>query len=259
MSDLTLANSQYQSGALDTATTLVDNVDDVMAQHVNGPNSGIIQIETILGNGPTLKGNKADLATRLGIQMDADGNLCPIGSILMYGGSSAPTNWLLCDGSAVSRTTYLNLFNIISTTYGVGDGSTTFNVPDLRGRVAVGVGTGTGGGASGTGLPTGGSALTAIARGTWKGTEDAVNISHTHTLTDPGHLHREKINGNDAFQEAATGTNAGITDGTSNARDGTLLENTGTNTTGITMSTDGVSGTGLNIAPVLGLNFIIRT
>src|SRR3990172_4438848 len=153
MSDLTLANSQYQSGALDTATTLVDNVDDVMAQHVNGPNSGIIQIETILGNGPTLKGNKADLATRLGIQMDADGNLCPIGSILMYGGSSAPTNWLLCDGSAVSRTTYLNLFNIISTTYGVGDGSTTFNVPDLRGRVAVGVGTGTGGGASGTGLP----------------------------------------------------------------------------------------------------------
>lgn len=53
--------------------------------------------------------------------------------------SSAPTGWLLCDGSAVSRTTYAALFSAIGTTYGTGDGSTTFNVPDLRGRVPMGV------------------------------------------------------------------------------------------------------------------------
>lgn len=51
----------------------------------------------------------------------------------------APTGWLLCDGSAVSRATYKALFEAIATTYGAGDGATTFNIPDLRGRVPVGV------------------------------------------------------------------------------------------------------------------------
>jgi microcystin-dependent protein len=54
--------------------------------------------------------------------------------------STAPTGWLLCDGSAVSRTTYATLFGAIGTTYGVGDGSTTFNVPDLRERFPLGAG-----------------------------------------------------------------------------------------------------------------------
>lgn len=54
-------------------------------------------------------------------------------------GSADPDgNWLLCDGRAISRTTYAALFVLISTTYGVGDGSATFNIPDFRGRVAVG-------------------------------------------------------------------------------------------------------------------------
>lgn len=57
--------------------------------------------------------------------------LMPTGSILPYSGSSAPTGFLLCDGSAVSRTTYADLFDVIGTTYGSGDGSTTFNVPNL--------------------------------------------------------------------------------------------------------------------------------
>ena len=60
------------------------------------------------------------------------------GFIQMYAGSTAPTGWLMCDGTAVSRTTYADLYAVIGTTYGTGDGSTTFNVPDLRGRVAVG-------------------------------------------------------------------------------------------------------------------------
>lgn len=62
----------------------------------------------------------------------------PSGTVAMFAGASAPTNWLLCDGSAVSRTTYANLFAAIGTTFGSGNGTTTFNVPDLRGRVAVG-------------------------------------------------------------------------------------------------------------------------
>ena len=62
----------------------------------------------------------------------------PIGAIQAYGGEVAPNNWLICDGSAVSRTTYAELFAVIGTTYGTGDGSTTFNLPDLRGNVAIG-------------------------------------------------------------------------------------------------------------------------
>lgn len=65
------------------------------------------------------------------------------GVIKMYAGTTAPLGWLMCDGSAVSRTVYAKLFHVIGTTYGEGDGSTTFNVPDLRGRTPVGVGTGT--------------------------------------------------------------------------------------------------------------------
>lgn len=70
-------------------------------------------------------------------------NIPPSGLISMFGGSSTPIGWLLCDGSAVSRSTDANLFSVISTTYGAGDGSTTFNVPDLRSRVVVGTGSGT--------------------------------------------------------------------------------------------------------------------
>ena len=62
----------------------------------------------------------------------------PSGSIIVYAGSSAPTGWLFCDGSAISRSTYATLFGIISTSYGVGDGSSTFNLPDIRGRVVAG-------------------------------------------------------------------------------------------------------------------------
>lgn len=67
----------------------------------------------------------------------------PIGSITPFAGSTAPTNWLLCDGSAVSRTTYSALFAVIGTTYGAGDDTATFNLPDLRGRTAIGAGIGT--------------------------------------------------------------------------------------------------------------------
>lgn len=62
----------------------------------------------------------------------------PAGVLSPYAGSAAPSGWLLADGTAVSRTTYSALFTAISTTYGVGDGSTTFNLPDMRGRAPFG-------------------------------------------------------------------------------------------------------------------------
>ena len=64
----------------------------------------------------------------------------PAGMVAPYAGSTAPTGWLLCDGTAVSRSTYAALFAAIGTTYGSGDGSTTFNVPDTRGIFISGVG-----------------------------------------------------------------------------------------------------------------------
>jgi len=60
------------------------------------------------------------------------------GEIRLWSGSTAPTGWLICNGAAISRTTYATLYGITGTLYGVGDGSTTFNVPNLKGRVPVG-------------------------------------------------------------------------------------------------------------------------
>lgn len=61
----------------------------------------------------------------------------PVGTITGYAGATAPSGWLLCDGSAVSRTTYAELFGVVGTTYGSGDGSTTFNVPDSSGFIIL--------------------------------------------------------------------------------------------------------------------------
>lgn len=63
----------------------------------------------------------------------------PIGAVIAYSGSNEPSGWLICDGRAISRTSYSSLFNVIGTTYGAGDGSTTFNLPDYRDRVPVGL------------------------------------------------------------------------------------------------------------------------
>ena len=68
----------------------------------------------------------------------------PIGTITPFGAASIPSGWLECNGAAVSRTTYADLFAVIGMTYGSGDGSTTFNLPDFRGRASVGQGTGSG-------------------------------------------------------------------------------------------------------------------
>lgn len=99
------------------------------------------------------------------------------GDLKPSGIATVPAGWLACDGSAVSRTTYAALFAAIATAYGPGNGSTTFNVPDLRGRMPMGSGTGLGAGTAGaSGTSPAGGALTARVAGAWGGVE-------THTLT----------------------------------------------------------------------------
>ena len=70
-------------------------------------------------------------------------NIAPAGSVMIWAGTTVPTGYLLCDGSAVSRTTYSDLFSAIGTTYGVGDGSSTFNLPNFNGRYLKGFGANT--------------------------------------------------------------------------------------------------------------------
>lgn len=65
----------------------------------------------------------------------------PTGAMILNTVAAVPTGWLLCDGTAVSRTTYADLFAVLGTAYGPGDGATTFNLPDTRGRTAIGKGT----------------------------------------------------------------------------------------------------------------------
>lgn len=84
------------------------------------------------------KNNNGNLQLISGATLYAD---APVGSISAFGGSTAPNGWLLCQGQAVSRTTYAELFSIIGTAFGSGDGSTTFNIPDLRGEFLRGAGT----------------------------------------------------------------------------------------------------------------------
>ena len=67
--------------------------------------------------------------------------IVPSGTIVAFGNATAPTGWLVCNDQAVNRTTYARLFAVLGTTFGTGDGSTTFNVPDLRDRVPLGIGT----------------------------------------------------------------------------------------------------------------------
>lgn len=115
----------------------------------------------------------------------------PAGIILSYGGTSAPAGWLIADGSAVSRNTYVDLFAVIGTTYGSGDGSTTFNLPNLKGKFPVGFNSaetefnalGKAGGAKSVTPTVSGSnaadaAQTMVANGSSKGV--AIN-AHTHT------------------------------------------------------------------------------
>lgn len=112
----------------------------------------------------------------------------PTGSIMLYGGTSAPTGWLLCNGSAVNRTTYADLFAILSTTFGVGDGASTFNLPDLQDKFPIGKsGTkalgSTGGSATHTHTYSGTTSSQGATGGGGDGSSNTKAHSHTYSGT----------------------------------------------------------------------------
>jgi microcystin-dependent protein len=124
------------------------------------------------------------------------GDIFMTGEVAMFAGPTAPAGWLECDGTAVSRTTYSALFAIIGTTYGVGDGSTTFNLPECRGEFFRSYD-------HGRGVDTGrvlGS------------TQTADNAPHSHGVNDSGHSHGVSDGGHTHSLERYTFTSGGTGD-----------------------------------------------
>lgn len=198
----------------------------------------------------------------------------PVGHISIGAAAAAAPGWLLCNGQAVSRTTYASLFTAISTTYGTGDGSTTFNVPDLRGKFPLGVA------ASGTGNTLGGTG----------GEIDHDHTGPSHTHTGPSHTHstpshtHDLSSGHAQWGHSATETfyrRVNTADYTATRSVGSVLipntvsavVNIGTALGGDTGSSSGTTGsggtgatgasgtgnTGTNNPPFLALHFFIKT
>ena len=97
-----------------------------------------LAVADIAGSVTSVAGRTGAVALAIADVADLAASLTPIGAVIPYAGLSAPPRWLFCFGQNVSRTTYAALFAAISTTYGAGDGTTTFTLPDLRGRVVAG-------------------------------------------------------------------------------------------------------------------------
>jgi microcystin-dependent protein len=186
----------------------------------------------------------------VGYLEDIGGSL-PIGSIIPYGGSVVPdANFMFANGQAISRSIYATLFSRFGTTYGSGDGSSTFNVPNLQQRVPVGVGSGY---TLGT---TGGSATHTLIENELPAHNHQMN--HTHTINDPGHIHTYQSPDIIPDGERDNNTQFGETS-TSTA--------TSSNTTGITVNdlaantrTGNIGGGAAhnNMQPYIVLNYIVK-
>lgn len=186
----------------------------------------------------------------------------PSGTILDFAGTSAPTGFLPCDGSAVSRSTYSALFAALSTTWGVGDGSTTFNVPDLRGRTVVGAGTGAGLTARTLGQQAIGEETHVLTAAELAAHNHAItDPGHAHGITDPGHSHStgtqvaRPTTGSGALYNALDGGVPGSS-GTSTAGTGITIS---TATTGISTVNSGSNTAHNNMQPSAVVNKIIKT
>lgn len=165
--------------------------------------------------------------------MGAAALVMPSGAMLQWPTASAPTGFLLCSGAAVSRTIYAALFAVIGTTFGAGDGTTTFNVPNFNNRMPIGAGD-------------------LYAVGATGGSKDAIVVSHTHTatVTDPTHSHTLPYN--------TTGSGGG--GGGPDVLGGSgMYTNAASTGISVSNSTTGSSGTGANLPPYLGVYFIIKT
>lgn len=180
--------------------------------------------------------------------------LLPPGVVSAYGGTSAPTGWLLCDGTAVSRSTYSALFAIIGEAHGQGDNSTTFNLPDYRGRFLRGVDGSAGvdpDKATRTAMATGGNDgnnVGSIQSWATKAPNTAL------TVTDPGHLHAIGA----GFSIAGAENRLEI----SNTVAGSIQSVTNAGTSGVQSATTGISISGgdAETRPVnANVHFIIKT
>lgn len=165
-----------------------------------------------------------------------------------YCGPTAPSGWLFCFGQAVSRTTYADLFAAIGTAYGAGDGSTTFTLPDYRGRIAVG--RDNMGGTPANRVTSAGSGIAATTLGATGGDQRLQAHNHAASVTDPGHNHTVGARVNDTpntFVAAGSGSTVGE-------------ETTSSAITGISVDiADAGTGGAQNMPPVIVENMIIKT
>lgn len=178
----------------------------------------------------------------------------PPATIKAYAGPTAPTGYLMCNGQPVSRTgSTAALFAVIGTTYGAGDGSTTFNVPDLRGRVIAGLDNMGGVAAAGrltSNTISGGATTAGNANGTTE--QNTLSIgqlpAHNHTITDLGHTHT--VSAPIIQPVSSTGTSAGPQSST---------QTTSSSTTGIIINNTGSGNPVNNVQPTMVMNYIIKT
>lgn len=198
-------------------------------------------------------------------------DIVPAGTIHLYAGATAPTGFLLCQGQTVSRNTYPNLFAAIGTNYGAGNGSTTFGIPDMQSRVAVGrAGSGTfaalnnRGGAETHTLTSAEMPSHTHIQNSHNHTQDAHNHtqnSHTHPNADGGYPavipftvtgSNTAAMGQGVFGEPG-GTWTGAATATNNATTATNQATTATN------QNTGGGGAHNNLQPYIVLNYIIKT
>ena len=219
--DLDILTEQDLDDALDSIetflnTTKIDST-NIQVGGVSSDNIAATSITTAkIATAAVTTAKIDDLAvTRGKLETAVQNSLVPAGVMHMYGGTSAPSGYLLCDGSVVSRATYADLFAAIGTAFGEGDGSTTFHLPDPRGEFIRGTSSGTGrdpDAGSRTASNTGGN--TGDNVGSKQGTQ---LLSHNHT-TLTGVIGFDSGGNGASVNGAGPGTTTSSTSGGSESR-----------------------------------------